>query len=65
MRKLKLDPDSLIVQTFEAAEDSEARGTVRAHDSFGTTGGPYFCDADCVSYHPSCMEAGDTCGQGC
>jgi hypothetical protein len=65
MQKLKLNPDSLVVQTFEAAGENEARGTVRAHDSWGTTGGPYYCDADCISSNRSCVAVGDTCGSGC
>jgi hypothetical protein len=66
MRKLKLDVESLAVQTFETASDAGSRGTVQAHDSVGTTGGPWFCPADCgdSQVKPSC-GVGDTCGLGC
>jgi len=49
MRKLKLELDSLVVETFETGDDSTLRGTVEAYDSWETTGGPYFCPADCGS----------------
>ncbi len=65
MRKLKLNVESLAVQTFETAKDTGSRGTVKAHDSWESTGGPWFCPADCGggSGHPTC-GVGDTCGYG-
>jgi hypothetical protein len=62
MRKLKLDVESLAVQTFETASDAGSRGTVKAHDSWATTGGPGLCPAACVGTdsNPSCA-VGDTC----
>ncbi|HEX8320697.1 hypothetical protein [Longimicrobium sp.] len=47
MRKLKLDVDALQVQTFQADDDAGSYGTVQAHDSWETTGGPLICQADC------------------
>lgn len=50
MRKLKLDIDSLVVQTFKTDEAAEKQGTVQAYDSWPTTtAGPWFCDHDCGS----------------
>jgi len=64
MRKLKLDLESLVVQTFETAEGDERKGTVHARDSWESTGGPYFCPADCVPTDNTC-GVGDSCGRGC
>jgi hypothetical protein len=65
MHKLKLALDTLVVQSFETAENSQARGTIEAHDSGVSTGGPYYCPADCgdSGVRPTC-GAGDTCGLG-
>lgn len=49
MRKLRLNIDSLTVQTFEVDEAAEKRGTVQAHDSWATTGGTALCPAPCDS----------------
>jgi hypothetical protein len=65
MRKLKLDVESLAVQTFETAKRDERKGTVHARDSWETTGGPYFCPAYCenTEQRQTC-GVGDTCGMG-
>jgi len=45
MKKLKLDPDSLTVVTFDAVSSdllSQAQSNV-------TTGGPWFCNYDCTT----------------
>jgi hypothetical protein len=57
MRKLKLNLDSLNVQTFETAKDTASQGTVKAYDSWGTTGGPWFCPYYC--------ETGESCNNIC
>lgn len=54
MKKLKLDLESLTVDTFQTVDDdSETRGTVEAYDSpwsfTATTGGYGFCPDDCAS----------------
>ena len=54
MRKLKLDLDSLTVQTFETYEAAEKQGTVQAHDQ-STTGGTFLCPYICDT------EGGATC----
>ncbi len=54
MLKLKLDLDSLVVETFETSDDDSAAGTVHGYDSWETTGGPYYCPADCGSLNRSC-----------
>jgi hypothetical protein len=56
MRKLKLDIDSLAVQTFETDEAARKRGTVQAHDSLASTGGPWFCPAACETDFPTNRE---------
>lgn len=56
MQKLKLDLESLAVETFETSGDSTSRGTVYAYDgSLATSGGPYFCPYEC--------SGGSECGQ--
>lgn len=56
MRKLKLDVESLEVQSFPLDEEPKVRGTVEAHDdSIGTTYGPWFCPYYCeCDSAPSC-----------
>lgn len=56
MRKLKLDIDSLAVQTFETDEAAGKQGTVQAYDSLSTTGGPWLCPYVCDSDSPTCRE---------
>jgi hypothetical protein len=53
MNKLKLDLESLTVDTFETvADDGETRGTVEAYGSpwsfTATSGGYGFCPDDCL-----------------
>ena len=57
MRKLKLAVDSLSVQTFETAEDTTSQGTVKAHESWESTGGPWLCPYYC--------ETGTSCDRLC
>jgi hypothetical protein len=63
MRKLKLDLDSLVVQTFETAGDAGSRGTVKAHDSLATTYGPWNCPYYCDPSDAPC--SGPTCDGFC
>lgn len=64
MRKLRLDIDSLVVQTFKTAEAAEKQGTVQAHDSEETTtAGPWFCEFVCGSDERTC-QLNLSCGQG-
>ena len=56
MRKLKLDVESLTVQTFDTVDDSAlTRGTIEGRESVVTTEGPWYCPyaCDCDSA-PSC-----------
>ncbi|HEU0054230.1 MAG TPA: hypothetical protein VFQ39_13680 [Longimicrobium sp.] len=79
MRKLKLDPDSLAVESFDTRADSSARGTLRAHDS-GTAytvcwglscpgcgdSALAFCTVDCPSREEdTCYNTCQTCGNSC
>jgi hypothetical protein len=62
MRKLKLDVDTLQVQTFETSDDADLYGTVQAFDV--TTGGPHHCAAACDTVSGPCDRvcADDTAG---
>ena len=51
MRKLRLDLESLAVQTFETTKNEESRGTIQANDS-GTTFG--ICPNDCGNTDRTC-----------
>lgn len=58
MRKLRLDPDALAVESFAPrAECAEARGTVQANENIAT--GVYSCWKTC--YCPS-HHATECCG---
>lgn len=46
MRKLSLDLDVLVVESFAIDAPEDARGTVRAHDALIDTG-VYSCLASC------------------
>ena len=48
MKKLKLDLDALQVESFEAEQAPEPRGTVQAHASSGG-GGDFGCVNQCVT----------------
>jgi hypothetical protein len=56
MKPLKLDPESLTVETFEASDYPHvaALDTGTCPDTFQTTGGPWLCAADCASGEGSC-----------
>jgi hypothetical protein len=61
MKKMRLDPDTLSVETFDASpREGGARGTVRAQ-SASTEGES--CDI-CPVTHPCTPEAG-SCGSSC
>lgn len=50
MRKLRLDPESLRVESFRTSADGDgARGTVRGHD-YDT----YYCTAPATYNYPGC-----------
>jgi hypothetical protein len=63
MRKLKLDPDTLRVESFTARDAApDAKGTVRAQ-SFIPTGDPFA--ATCQDASANCQETDyhwNTCG---
>ena len=52
MEKLTLNVEALAVESFPAAERSEARGTVAAHM---VTNGQYTCQYLCNSRNPTCV----------
>jgi hypothetical protein len=54
-RKLKLNVDALQVDSFQASDAPEGRGTVRGH-------GP---SAQCPTYHCTELYAGYTCPYTC
>ena len=47
MRKLKLSPESLRVESFEAPSSADGRGTVRARESENTYGDERTCGSTC------------------
>lgn len=49
MKKLKLDPETLTVETFDASDYPHvvALDTGTCPNTFQTTGGPWLCAADC------------------
>ena len=54
MRKLKLDIETLEVQTFAPTTDADERGTVMAHSGWTHCG-----DLTCIlSLCPDCLDAG-------
>ena len=56
MTKLKLELESLVMESFETSGDGTSSGTVWGFDSFtATTGGPGFC--------PEWCSGGSYCGQ--
>jgi hypothetical protein len=50
MAKLKLELDALCVESFETAEETERRGTVRGREY---TSGPMECQYQCETGNPS------------
>lgn len=42
MKKLKLDPEELAVEAFEASEEAAVPGSVAAHEAL-TSYGPWLC----------------------
>jgi hypothetical protein len=70
MRKMRLDVESLAVESFAPAEQAPGRGTVRGHvslywedcDVSDTCPGNYPCDPTQQSCAGTC---GTTCAPGC
>jgi hypothetical protein len=80
MRKLKLDPEALSVQSFSVDPPRNERGTVQGHASTGCTPASacetlftcyYTCDGGscdgALSCGPmaTCTDCGETCGETC
>lgn len=64
MRKLHLDPDSLVVQSFETADGAAGAGTVRGHADAQPIGVPPG-DSGCVAtYDPCTCVPIETCSCG-
>lgn len=70
MRKLKLELETLAVESFDTTEAAERRGTVVGHNSNYTvcagdcsepTGGPY-CSWSCWDFTTSCDTEYTNCG---
>lgn len=61
MRKVKLDVETLAVQSFETEAEARERGTVHAHsarlESCGSCTQDYTCPATCNPYsaNPPCF----------
>ena len=56
MRKLKLDLDSLAVETFETSDHSTSAGTQANDFTVATSGGPYLCPDNCASDEYGCTH---------
>ena len=81
MRKLKLDPEALSVQSFAVDPARAERGTVRGHDTAGCTPAgacetlftcyEYTCNGGSCDQEPSChiaytcTDCGETCAESC
>ena len=65
MRKLALDVDELVVESFETARTFEARGTVHGHSGWQCTEYNPTCDGCNTQNDGGCITAGDTCGVTC
>ncbi|HSU17730.1 hypothetical protein [Longimicrobium sp.] len=72
MRKLRLDLDALVIESFAPADSPPARGTVRGHVSLywedcspseTCAGAGYPCEHTDQSCGGTCYEA--TCAPGC
>ena len=59
MRKVRLELDSLAVESFVPVAAAPERGTVRAHDS------GHSCDVPCATPRPTEDPAADTCAATC
>jgi len=74
-KKLNLDIDALVVETFETQEINGGRGTVRAHGATDTcgqrvcttvpTGGGVTCNSCQVTCLDTCEESCNTCEFTC
>jgi hypothetical protein len=59
MRKLKLELDSLVVETFETGGAGTSSATAgELGFTVATSGGPYFCPDNCASDEQPCTGAG-------
>ena len=57
MKKLKLDPDALRIESFEAARDEAPKGTVRGREgTYGET-----CITQCATGHCECVITYEWC----
>lgn len=57
MKKLKLDPESLVVEVFETSDNPSAALSISGPpcwQTFETTGGPWLCAVDCGSVDGTC-----------
>ena len=59
MKKIRLNMDSLAVETFQTGEDVALRGTVQGQSWLtggfcDSTGGPWFCDHECPPSYAPC-----------
>jgi len=63
MGRLKLDPESLEVESFAVPAGARARGTVRAHSEPDTLKEAYTCGISCLGPCQHTREVPD-CGVG-
>lgn len=62
MKKLRLDLEKLVVETFKTQQDVDEKGTVHAHHSIHSVCVGSGCDSYCSCY-VTCDDG--TCASGC
>ena len=65
MKKLVLDLDELVVESFGTQAVPEPRGTVHAHSGWQCTEYNPTCDGCNTQHDGGCFTAGDTCAVTC
>jgi hypothetical protein len=61
MRKLQLDPDQLVVESFTIGDGMSPRGTVHGHGSVHCDAGSNTCDTVNFTCDDAATCLGDTC----
>jgi hypothetical protein len=64
MKKLNLDLDTLLVESFETSSQRDERGTVRGHGYTDTTCGQRVCGCPTVM-GPTCAATCESCDGTC
>ena len=65
MRKLKMDLDALLVESFDTAREPAERGTVQGHFSLRCDTVNATCDGGNTCGYPTCNFAQNSCAESC